>query len=656
MDLRPVASSPTATARQYLYYGSYYGGIFVTQLTTTAREAVGSRDDGRDRQQVRGRVRRAPRRLVLVPLRLRPPTAAPARPPATASTSAAPRDLRGPFVDRRASRWSTSRAGGTPVLTQNGNRWVGTGHNAVAHRPRRPGLDRLPRDRPRRPVPGRAVRHQRAADADRPARLGRRLADRAGRPRASASGRQPAPVTDSRRRRRRRSSRGATAARAGRRGHPAAARAARLPGRGRPAPVGDVAGRAGLVDRGARHAPARASAARPRLGALVADVRPRRHAASAARASRRCPPGSTTRDWHDLAARGARRRARPPSSATPGSATRWPCRARAAAGAAGAGAGRAGALALRPAPTPTTSASRAGARHRPVTRPRPAAPGRPGRPSDEFDRRASARGGPGCAGPGRPPSTAARCSGRPQAADLTGTGNDAGVLLRDAPGRRLDGRDQADASTSATDDRPQLPAGRAGRLRRRRPLRPALPRRDLEHPADRVRQGACRTPAGRPTAATHRRPAGRHDLAAADPPGRPGHGEHELRAAGPAATAGLDLGWRVDAARRHRPRGSGWSRTAAPAPTAAPSSTTSASTDPDAPAPAAPGRRKEHIDNDRQHPTLPGFTRAALPRRCGGGAGAAGLAAACGGGTSRPPGTGRRAAAASSPASTPAPT
>ena len=30
-----------------------------------------------------------------------------------------------------ACRSSASRVGGTPVLSQNGNRWVGTGHNAV---------------------------------------------------------------------------------------------------------------------------------------------------------------------------------------------------------------------------------------------------------------------------------------------------------------------------------------------------------------------------------------------------------------------------------------------------------------------------------------------------------------------------------------------
>ena len=37
----------------------------------------------------------------------------------------------GPFRDRDGRAILASRVGGTPVLTQNGNRWVGPGHNAV---------------------------------------------------------------------------------------------------------------------------------------------------------------------------------------------------------------------------------------------------------------------------------------------------------------------------------------------------------------------------------------------------------------------------------------------------------------------------------------------------------------------------------------------
>ncbi len=39
--------------------------------------------------------------------------------------------LLGPYVDRQGAAFRDSRVGGTPVLSMNGNRWVGPGHNAV---------------------------------------------------------------------------------------------------------------------------------------------------------------------------------------------------------------------------------------------------------------------------------------------------------------------------------------------------------------------------------------------------------------------------------------------------------------------------------------------------------------------------------------------
>jgi arabinan endo-1,5-alpha-L-arabinosidase len=41
------------------------------------------------------------------------------------------RTPQGPFLDRLGQDLAAARAGGTPVLFQNGNRWVGVGHNAV---------------------------------------------------------------------------------------------------------------------------------------------------------------------------------------------------------------------------------------------------------------------------------------------------------------------------------------------------------------------------------------------------------------------------------------------------------------------------------------------------------------------------------------------
>jgi arabinan endo-1,5-alpha-L-arabinosidase len=40
-------------------------------------------------------------------------------------------DPTGPFVDKQGISLLTGRVGGTPVLSMNGNRWVGTGHNTV---------------------------------------------------------------------------------------------------------------------------------------------------------------------------------------------------------------------------------------------------------------------------------------------------------------------------------------------------------------------------------------------------------------------------------------------------------------------------------------------------------------------------------------------
>jgi arabinan endo-1,5-alpha-L-arabinosidase len=37
----------------------------------------------------------------------------------------------GPFLDRQGNDMAAARAGGTPVLAQNGNRWIGAGHNSV---------------------------------------------------------------------------------------------------------------------------------------------------------------------------------------------------------------------------------------------------------------------------------------------------------------------------------------------------------------------------------------------------------------------------------------------------------------------------------------------------------------------------------------------
>ena len=118
-----------ADGRSYLYYGSYYGGISVTELTPDGLRAVGTSTPVAVDNKFEGAyaLRRDGWYYLFA---------------STANCCAGPatgysvqvgraRDPRGPFVDREGQRLDVSRAGGTPVLTQNGNRWIGTGHNAV---------------------------------------------------------------------------------------------------------------------------------------------------------------------------------------------------------------------------------------------------------------------------------------------------------------------------------------------------------------------------------------------------------------------------------------------------------------------------------------------------------------------------------------------
>ncbi|MGN6612452.1 MAG: family 43 glycosylhydrolase, partial [Angustibacter sp.] len=114
---------------QWLFYGSYYGGIFVQRLTDDGTRVVGDATRVAIDNKFEGAyvVRRGGYWYLFA---------------STANCCAGPttgysvqvgrsRDLRGPYVDRDGVPLTASRAGGTPALVQNGNRWVGAGHNAV---------------------------------------------------------------------------------------------------------------------------------------------------------------------------------------------------------------------------------------------------------------------------------------------------------------------------------------------------------------------------------------------------------------------------------------------------------------------------------------------------------------------------------------------
>ncbi|MEU8216854.1 family 43 glycosylhydrolase [Micromonospora taraxaci] len=113
--------------RGYLYYGSYYGGISVTELSPDGLSAVGTPTQVTIDNKFEGSyVLRHDGWYYLFA--------------STANCCAGPatgysvqvgraRSPRGPFTDRDGIALTASRTGGTPVLTQNGNRWIGTGHN-----------------------------------------------------------------------------------------------------------------------------------------------------------------------------------------------------------------------------------------------------------------------------------------------------------------------------------------------------------------------------------------------------------------------------------------------------------------------------------------------------------------------------------------------
>lgn len=114
---------------EHLFFGSYYGGIYVTELSADGTRAVGDPTRVAVDNKYEGAyvVQRDGWWYLFA---------------SSANCCAGPttgysvhvgrsRDLAGPYVDREGVPLDQSRAGGTPVLAPNGNEWVGTGHNAV---------------------------------------------------------------------------------------------------------------------------------------------------------------------------------------------------------------------------------------------------------------------------------------------------------------------------------------------------------------------------------------------------------------------------------------------------------------------------------------------------------------------------------------------
>ena len=120
----------TDGGHQWMFYGSYYGGVFVQQLAADGTTPVGKPVMVGIDNKFEGAyaVHRGGFWYLFA---------------STANCCAGPttgysvqvgrsKSIIGPYLDATGARLTDSRAGGTPVLNQNGNRWVGAGHNAVA--------------------------------------------------------------------------------------------------------------------------------------------------------------------------------------------------------------------------------------------------------------------------------------------------------------------------------------------------------------------------------------------------------------------------------------------------------------------------------------------------------------------------------------------
>ncbi|GID25234.1 family 43 glycosylhydrolase [Paractinoplanes brasiliensis] len=123
------AQLTTPEGKKYLYYGSYFGGIWVSELTSDGLRITGNPTRVAIDNKFEGAyvVRRNGFYYLFAS------SANCCAGPTTGYSVSVGRSKSplGPFTDRDGQRLDVSRAGGTPVIAPNGNRWVGTGHNGL---------------------------------------------------------------------------------------------------------------------------------------------------------------------------------------------------------------------------------------------------------------------------------------------------------------------------------------------------------------------------------------------------------------------------------------------------------------------------------------------------------------------------------------------
>lgn len=129
----PDVLGDTVGTASTLYYGSYYGGVFGSPVTFTAtgattgdvakhtRVTIGNRYEGAN-------VVKRGAYYYLFASATDCCNGALTGYSVFAGRSTSPL---GPFVDREGNSLLAGRVGGTPVISMNGNRWTGTGHNTV---------------------------------------------------------------------------------------------------------------------------------------------------------------------------------------------------------------------------------------------------------------------------------------------------------------------------------------------------------------------------------------------------------------------------------------------------------------------------------------------------------------------------------------------
>ncbi|MCG5218520.1 family 43 glycosylhydrolase [Streptosporangium sp. KLBMP 9127] len=115
--------------KKYLYFGGYFGGLWVTELSADGLRATGEPTRVAIDNKFEGShvIRRDGYYYLFAS------SANCCAGPTTGYAVFAGRSTspRGPFTDADGLRLDVSRAGGTPVIAPNGNKWIGTGHNGL---------------------------------------------------------------------------------------------------------------------------------------------------------------------------------------------------------------------------------------------------------------------------------------------------------------------------------------------------------------------------------------------------------------------------------------------------------------------------------------------------------------------------------------------